>query len=305
MAFYQGDKSTELGQSVFGLRQHVSFGWLESSQESSAMAFSLGQCMAVNKKLIDSLHIRNHKDKSCKEKYSPATLKEEVPEGNTVAAEQTFVWLSRFNIIVCAMPKVNRSSEKRPGNKPRTFVWIGSRNDTEINGTNLSNLVGKKIKFDSQLDAKAMSSLLKREIPEIKNASLTTMLIGHWASNNIIDAESCNLLGKNASNVFSCKGSFERGEDLLVELISLLMDCFSFKRPVGPGPYKVKCPSSNVIFFIHRCWNYRGPRDEQKCCLPPRRGSINGHCQGHYEARIAMATKTGEENDEGDNEEEK
>lgn len=60
--------------------------------------------------------------------------------------------------------------KKRPGNKPtRTFVWIGSRNDTEINGTDLSNLVGK-IKFDSQLDAKAMSSLLKREIPEIKNA---------------------------------------------------------------------------------------------------------------------------------------
>ena len=61
--------------------------------------------------------------------------------------------------------------KKRPGNKPtRTFVWIGSRNDTEINGTDLSNLVGKKIKFDSQLDAKAMSSLLKREIQEIKNA---------------------------------------------------------------------------------------------------------------------------------------
>ncbi|KAJ7387570.1 hypothetical protein OS493_000904 [Desmophyllum pertusum] len=71
--------------------------------------------------------------------------------------------------------------------------------------------------------------------------SLTTMLIGHWTSNNIIDAESCNLLGKNASNVFSCKGSFERGNDLPVKHISLLMDCFSFERPVGPGPYKVKC----------------------------------------------------------------
>ncbi|KAJ7387571.1 hypothetical protein OS493_000905 [Desmophyllum pertusum] len=96
------------------------------------------------------------------------------------------------------------------------------------------------------------------------------MLIGHWTSNNIIDAESCNLLGKNASNVFSCKGSFERGNDLPVKHISLLMDCFSFERPVGPGPYKVKW-----------CWNYRGPRDEQKCCLPPRRGSINGHCASY------------------------
>ena len=58
-------------------------------------------------KIIDSLHIRNHKDKSCQEKYSPATLKEELPEGNTMAAEQTFVWLSRFKKILCAMPKVH------------------------------------------------------------------------------------------------------------------------------------------------------------------------------------------------------
>lgn len=59
------------------------------------------------KKIIDSLHIRNHKDKSCQEKYNPVTLKEELPEGNTMAAEQTFVWLSRFKKILCAMPKVH------------------------------------------------------------------------------------------------------------------------------------------------------------------------------------------------------
>ena len=59
------------------------------------------------RKVIDSLHIRNHKDKLCQEKYNPATLKEELPEGNTVAAEQTFVWLSRFKKILCAMPKVH------------------------------------------------------------------------------------------------------------------------------------------------------------------------------------------------------
>ena len=47
---FEGDKSTELGQSVFGLQQHVPFGWLDSSQEYSAMDFSLGQSMAVNKK---------------------------------------------------------------------------------------------------------------------------------------------------------------------------------------------------------------------------------------------------------------
>ena len=58
-------------------------------------------------KIIDSLHINNHKDASCKEKYDPAILKRELPDGNTMAAEQTFVWLSRFKKIVCAMPKVH------------------------------------------------------------------------------------------------------------------------------------------------------------------------------------------------------
>ena len=55
------------------------------------------------RKVIDSLHIRNHKDKLCQQKYNPATLKEELPEGNTMAAEQTFVWLSRFKKILCAI----------------------------------------------------------------------------------------------------------------------------------------------------------------------------------------------------------
>jgi len=59
------------------------------------------------KKIIDSLHIRNHKDQSCREKYNPALRKDELPEGNTMAAEQTFVWLSRYKKIVCAMPKVH------------------------------------------------------------------------------------------------------------------------------------------------------------------------------------------------------
>ncbi|CAH3040589.1 unnamed protein product, partial [Porites lobata] len=49
------------------------------------------------------LDIRNHKDQSCKESYNPASLKKELPDGNTMAAEQTFVWLSHFKKILCAM----------------------------------------------------------------------------------------------------------------------------------------------------------------------------------------------------------
>ncbi|KAL9966282.1 hypothetical protein ACROYT_G024334 [Oculina patagonica] len=58
-------------------------------------------------KIIDSLHISNHKDSNCKLKYDPLSLKEELPDVNTMAAEQTFVWLSRFKKILCAMPKVH------------------------------------------------------------------------------------------------------------------------------------------------------------------------------------------------------
>ena len=61
---------------------------------------------AINK-IIDSLHVKNHKDSDCKTKYNPAKLKEEFPDMNTMAAEQTFVWLSRFKKILCSMPKVH------------------------------------------------------------------------------------------------------------------------------------------------------------------------------------------------------
>ena len=60
--------------------------------------------LKVNK-IIDSLHISNHKSGDCKEKYNPAKLKEKLPDGNTMAGEQTFTWLSRFKKILCSMPK--------------------------------------------------------------------------------------------------------------------------------------------------------------------------------------------------------
>ncbi|XP_068734584.1 uncharacterized protein [Montipora capricornis] len=45
------------------------------------------QCVV---KVIDKLHIRNHKDEKCKTLYNPI---DKVPDGyNTMAAEQTFVW---------------------------------------------------------------------------------------------------------------------------------------------------------------------------------------------------------------------
>lgn len=58
-------------------------------------------------KLIDSLHINNHKSEECRTKYNPAKVKEKLPDANTMAGEQTFTWLSRFKKILCSMPKVH------------------------------------------------------------------------------------------------------------------------------------------------------------------------------------------------------
>lgn len=58
-------------------------------------------------KIIDSLHIRNHVDKRCLMKYHPRTVKEKFPKLNLMAAEQTFVWASRFKKVLCSMPKTH------------------------------------------------------------------------------------------------------------------------------------------------------------------------------------------------------
>ena len=76
-------------------------------------------------KIIGSLHIRNHKDPSCQESYSPANLKKELLEGYTMAVEKTFGWLSRFKKIVCAMPPSSIAREVRA----RCSLALGSSLD--------------------------------------------------------------------------------------------------------------------------------------------------------------------------------
>ena len=57
--------------------------------------------------MIDSLHLRNHVDPSCKEQYSSAHIKEKNPFYNTMVCEQTFAWLSRYKRIIGSMPKIH------------------------------------------------------------------------------------------------------------------------------------------------------------------------------------------------------
>lgn len=58
-------------------------------------------------KVIDLLHLRNHKNPKCKRDFSPQALKEKFPRLNTPVAEQTFVWAARFKKILCAMPQLH------------------------------------------------------------------------------------------------------------------------------------------------------------------------------------------------------
>ena len=58
-------------------------------------------------KIIDVFHFQNHVSAECREKFSPAKLKQQHPEFNTQAGEQTFVWIHRFRHILCSMNKVH------------------------------------------------------------------------------------------------------------------------------------------------------------------------------------------------------
>lgn len=58
-------------------------------------------------KVIDDLHIKNHRDPSCHQKYSTVHLKKDNPHFNTMSCEQTFAWLSRHKHILCSMPKTH------------------------------------------------------------------------------------------------------------------------------------------------------------------------------------------------------
>ena len=58
-------------------------------------------------KIIDTLHISNHKDQRYHDQYHPIKLKEENPSFNTMSCEQTFDWSSRSKKILAAMQKKN------------------------------------------------------------------------------------------------------------------------------------------------------------------------------------------------------
>ena len=59
-------------------------------------------------KMIDGLHISNHKSSTCQEQLGPHRLDEMYPDlkksRNSMAAEQVFSWAGRFKKILSVMP---------------------------------------------------------------------------------------------------------------------------------------------------------------------------------------------------------
>jgi len=108
MAFYysEGHEPAPLEQSVLGV-QHVIWMHLKLPEILCYFLPLWDTTWMSIAQIIDRLHIRNHNNTSCHEKYNPSSLKEEIPEGDTMAAEQMFVWLSRFEKTLCTMPKVH------------------------------------------------------------------------------------------------------------------------------------------------------------------------------------------------------
>ena len=79
-------------------------------------------------KIIDRLHISNHKDKRCHILYNPDKVSETY---DTMVAGQTLVWASRFKRVVSTMSKVHhlfymhRMNRRR--NKYTTYCYQSGR----------------------------------------------------------------------------------------------------------------------------------------------------------------------------------
>ena len=89
------------------LWQHVSFRQFESGKKPLPLPGDWHHMRLDITNIIDSLHIANHKDRRCREIYSPQQLKKDHPHMNTMCCEQTFAWLSRYKRISSSMPKMH------------------------------------------------------------------------------------------------------------------------------------------------------------------------------------------------------
>ncbi len=80
---------------------------LKVAQSPLPLSKPYDQCWQSATKIVDTFHHKNHVDPNCREEFNPDKMKTAYPSYNTQAGEQTFVWVSRFKHILCAMNKAH------------------------------------------------------------------------------------------------------------------------------------------------------------------------------------------------------
>jgi hypothetical protein len=56
-------------------------------------------------KVIDSVHLGNHRREECNQDYHPKKVKEILPDANLMICEETYAWAGRFKKILNSFPK--------------------------------------------------------------------------------------------------------------------------------------------------------------------------------------------------------
>ena len=95
---------THLGQYFLAYDNMCHLDTLKAAPTDLPLPEPYNKLWIMIKKIIDKLHLPNHKNRQCKVKYNPAILPADY---NTQAAEQTFSWLSRFKKIVNSMTQLH------------------------------------------------------------------------------------------------------------------------------------------------------------------------------------------------------
>ena len=78
---------------------------LRAAQKDLPLPAPFNKMWQSFQKVIDRLHLKNHKDPSCKVLYNPDNLLSK--SFNAMAAEQVNIWASRLKRIMVAMPYVH------------------------------------------------------------------------------------------------------------------------------------------------------------------------------------------------------
>ena len=50
-------------------------------------------------KVIDNVHLDNHKRPACKTDYHPSQVKDKIPDANLMICEETYAWCGRFKKV--------------------------------------------------------------------------------------------------------------------------------------------------------------------------------------------------------------